>query len=160
MSLRSAMVDGLISNAGINALIAGRCFDRFFEFEDFKNQKANAGKFPIITVESEESENEQNQDGHDNINTALFTITCYTQVHLGKMRSRSASIRNAQKTIIRSLDTLSELVVTYFNTLTGTLGSYFIRNSHVDNGGQDGVFETEDNREIISTQISLEVTYS
>ena len=160
MSLRSAIVDGLIADAGINALISGRCYDRFFEFEDFLNQKANSNKFPVMTVESEQSENEQNQDGHDNLNTALFTITCYTQVHLGKLRSRSESVRNGQKSIMRALDTLSDLVVTYFNSLSGTLGSYYIRNSHVDNGAQDGVFETEDNREIISTQISLEITYS
>lgn len=160
MSLRSAIVDGLIADNDINALINGRCFDRFYEFEDFLNQKPNASKFPVITVESEESENEQNMDGHDNLNVALLTVTCYTQVHLQKLRSRSASVRNGQKTLMRSLDTLSDLVVTYLNTLTGNLSSYFIRNSHVDNGAQDGIFESQDNRQIVSTQISLEVIYS
>jgi hypothetical protein len=61
---------------------------------------------------------------------------------------------------MRDLDTLSDLVVTYLNSLSGTLGSYYIRNSHVENGAQDGVFESEDNREIISTQISLQIIYS
>jgi hypothetical protein len=160
MSLRSAIVDGLIANVGINALISGRCYDRFFEFEDFLNQRPNSSKFPVITVESATSENEQNQDGHDNINLSNLDITCYTQVHLGNMKSRSVSARNKQKTIIRSLDTLSDLVVSYLNSLSGTLSSYYIRNSHVDNGAQDGVFETEGNRQIISTQISLEIIYT
>ena len=160
MSLRSDIVDGLIANAGINALISGKCYDRFYEFEDFLNQAPNVNNFPAITVESDEDENEQNQDGHDNIKNAKLTVTCYTQVDLNKLRSRSATVRNSQKTIKRSLDTLTALVVTYLNTLSGTLGGSFIRNSHVENGAQDGVFETEGNREIIQTQISLNVIYT
>lgn len=160
MSLRSAIVDGLIADAGINALISGRCYDRFYEFEDFLNQKPNSSSFPAMTVESEQDENEQNQDGHDNLKTALFTITCYTQIHLANLKSRSATVRNAQKTLIRNLDTLSGLVVAYLNTLSGTLSTYFIRNSHVENGAQDGVFETEENRKIITSEISLQVIYS
>ena len=160
MSLRSAIVDGLIADAGINALISGRCYDRFFEFEDFLNQKPNSSKFPVMTVESEQGENEQNQDGHDNLKTGLFTITCYTQVDTKKLRSRSTSVRNGQKTLIRSLDTLKDLVVAYLNALSGTLSSYYIRNSHCSNDGQDGVLEEEENRRIIESQISLEVIYS
>ena len=139
MSLRSAIVDGLITDSGINSIINGRCFDRFFEFEDFLNQKPNANQFPVVTVEAETDEVEQNQDGHDNYKTASFTITTYTQVNLQKMRSRSSSVKNTQKSIIRNLDNL---------------------NSHVDNGSQDGVFETQGNRQIVSTTISLEIIYS
>ena len=98
MSLRAALVDAFIAEPTINNLISGRAFDYFYEFEDFLNQKANSGKFPAVTVETDGDENELNQDGHDNLNDASFSITCYQQVHLGKMRSRSASVRTAQKT--------------------------------------------------------------
>lgn len=159
MSLRAAIVDGLIADAGINALISGRSFDMFYEFEDLLNQKANVNKFPAITVESESWENEDNQDGHDNIINGSFAITLYQQVHLGKMRSRSATVRAAQKTLLRSIDTLNDLVVTYLNTLSGTLSTYYIRNSHIDSV-RDGVFETDGNREIVTKEINYTVIYS
>lgn len=159
MSLRSAIVDGLIANAGINALISGRAFDMFYEFEDFLNQKANSNKFPAITVEQDTWVNEQNQDGHDNLINGSFSITLYQQVHLGKMRSRSATVRAAQKTLLRSIDTLNDLVVAYINSLSGTLSSYYIRNSHID-AVSDGIFETEGNREIVTKEINYTVIYS
>lgn len=159
MSLRSAIVDGLIANVGINAVISGRAYDMFYEFEDLLNQKANASKFPAITVEQDSWENEQNQDGHDNYIEGSFSITLYQQVHLGKMRSRSATVRNAQKTLLRSIDTLNDLVVSYINSLSGVLSSYYIRNSHID-AVSDGIFETEGNREIVTKEISYTVIYS
>ena len=129
MSLRSAIVDGMIADGSINAVISGRAFDLFYEFEDFLNRKANASKFPAITVEEEGWENEQNQDGHDNLITSNFSVTIYQQVHLGNMRSRSASVRNKAKLVLRAIDTLNDLVVPYLNTLNGALSTYFIRNS-------------------------------
>jgi len=159
MSLRSSIVDGLIANAGINAVIAGRAYDMFYEFEDLLNQKANSSKFPAITVEADSGENEQNQDGHDNIKTAAFSITIYQQVHLGNMRSRSATIKTAQKNLLRAIDTLNDLVVAYLNTLSGTLDTYYIRNSHVTSNA-DGVFETEGNREIVTKEINLTIIYT
>ena len=159
MSLRSAIVDGLIANVGINALISGRAFDMFYEFEDLLNQKANVSKFPAITVEADSWENEQYQDGHDNYITGSFSVTLYQQVHLGKMRSRSATVRAEQKTLLRSIDTLNDLVVAYLNSLSGTLSSYYIRNSHID-AVSDGIFETEGNREIITKEINYTVIYS
>ena len=159
MSLRASIVDGLIANAGINAVIAGRAYDMFYEFEDLLNQKANNSKFPAITVEADAWENEQNQDGHDNIKTASFSITIYQQVHLGNMRSRSSTIKTAQKTLLRAIDTLNDLVVTYINNLSGTLDTYYIRNSHITSNA-DGVFETEGNREIVTKEINLTIIYT
>ncbi len=159
MSLRSAIVDGLIADSGINAVISGRAFDAFYEFEDLLNRKANASKFPAITVEEEGWENEQNQDGHDNIIRSDFSITIYQQVHLGNMRSRSATVRNSAKLVLRAIDTLNDLVVPYLNTLSGTLSTYYIRNSHIT-AVSDGVFETEANREIITKEIDLTILFS
>jgi translation initiation factor 2 beta subunit (eIF-2beta)/eIF-5 len=159
MSLRSAIVDGLIADAGINALISGRAFDYFYEFEDFLNRKANANKFPAITVEEESWENEQNQDGHDNIINSSFSITLYQQVHLGNLRSRSATVRANAKATVRAIDTLNDLVVAYLNTLSGTLSSYYLRNAHIT-GVSDGIFQTELNREIITKEIDYTVLFS
>jgi hypothetical protein len=158
MSLRSAIVDGLIADAGINAVIAGRAFDMFYEFEDLLNRKANRSKFPAITVESETWENEQNQDGHDNLINTSLSITLYQQVHLGNMKSRSATVRAAAKATLRAIDTLNDLVVSYLNSLSGALGSYYIRNSHVTSVS-DGIFEVEDNREIITKEIDLAILF-
>lgn len=159
MSLRSAIVDGLIADAGINAIISGRAFDYFYEFEDFLNRKANANKFPAITVESEGWENEQNQDGHDNIISCGYSITLYQQVHLGNMRSRSASVRAKAKNVLRAIDTLNDLVVAYLNTLSGTLSTYYVRNAHITSVS-DGIFTVEDNREIITKEIDYSVLFS
>ena len=158
MSLRSAIVDGLIANGGINAVIAGRAFDMFYEFEDLLNRKANKYKFPAITVESDTWENEQNQDGHDNLINTSLSITIYQQVHLGNMKSRSATVRAAAKATLRAIDTLNDLVVPYLNTLSGTLGSYYIRNAHVTSVA-DGIFEVEDNRQIITKEIDLAILF-
>lgn len=160
MSLRAALVDAFIAESTINNLISGRAFDYFYEFEDLQNQKANSSKFPAITVETDSDENELNQDGHDNINEATFSITCYQQIHLAKMRSRSASVRAAQKTLLRTVDTLSAAVKTYLNNLKGsTISGFYIRRSHIDSIG-DGVFESEANREIITREISFTALYS
>ena len=159
MSLRAAIVDGLIANTGINSLISGRAFDYFYEFEYLLNKKANAKKFPAITVEADAWENEQNQDGHDNIINASFSVTLYQQVHLGKLRSRSARVRTDQKTLLRSIDTLNDLVVAYLNGLSGTISSFYIRNAHID-AVSDGIFETEGNREIVTKEINYTVIYS
>jgi len=160
MSLRAALVDAFIAEPTINSLISGRAFDYFYEFEDLLNQKANSSKFPAITVETEGDENELNQDGHDNINDASFTITCYQQIHLAKMRSRSASVKASQKTLLRKVDNLSAAVKAYLNGLKGsTLSGLYIRRSHIDSI-TDSTFETEGNREIITREISFTALYS
>jgi hypothetical protein len=160
MSLRAALVDAIIAESSINTLISGRCFDYFYEFEDLLNQKANSNKFPAITIVTDGDENELNQDGHDNINQASFSITCYQQIHLAKMRSRSATVRAAQKTLLRQVDTLSAAVKAYLNGLKGsTISGLYIRKSHIDSIS-DSTFETEGNREIITREISFTALYS
>ena len=159
MSLRAALVDAFKAESTINNIVSGKVFDMFYEFEDLLTQKANASKFPAITIQQDSWEREQNQDGHDNIINTSFSITLYQQLHLGKLRSRVASIRTTQKNLLRDIDTLNDAVVSYINNLGGVLSSYYIRNSHIDLVA-DGVFETEGNREIITKEISYTVTYS
>jgi len=160
MSLRAALVDAMAAEGTISSLVGSRVFDYFYEFEDLLNQKANANKFPAITVETDGDENELNQDGHDDINQASFSITCYQQIHLAKMRSRSASVRAAQKTLLRNIDTLSAAVKAYLNGLKGsTISGIYIRRSHIDSIS-DSTFETEENREIITREISFTALYS
>lgn len=159
MSLRAALVDAFKAEATISTLVGTRVFDMFYEFEDLLNQKANQSKFPAITIEQDTWEREQNQDGHDNLINSTFSITLYMQIHLGKLRSRNATVRTKQKNLLRSIDTLNDAVVTYINSLGGVVSSYYIRNSHV-NDVSDGVFETDDNREIVTKEIDYKVTYS
>ena len=125
MSLRSAIVDGLIANGGINAVIAGRAFDMFYEFEDLLNRKANKYKFPAITVESETWENEQNQDGHDNLINTSLSITIYQQVHLGNMKSRSATVRAALKNTLEGAGYIVNVASDGVDALNMVDGSHF-----------------------------------
>lgn len=160
MILRAALVDAMAAESTINSLVGSKVFDYFYEFEDLLNQKANKNKFPAITVESNGDENELNQDGHDNLNEASFTITCYQQIHLGKMRSRSANVRASQKAILRDIDNLSSACKAYLNGLKGsTISGIYIRRSHIDSI-VDSTFETEENREIITREISFTALYS
>jgi hypothetical protein len=76
------------------------------------------------------------------------------------MRSRSASVRAAQKTLLRNVDTLSAAVKAYLNGLKGsTISGLYIRRSHIDSI-VDSTFETEGNREIITREISFTALYS
>lgn len=159
MSLRAALVDAFKAESTINDIVKGKVFDILYEFEDLLNQRANAKKFPAITIEQDTWENEQNQDGHDNIINSSFSITLYQQIHLGNLRSRVESVRAIQKNLLREIDTLNDAVVSYVNNLSGIVSSYYIRNSHIDLVA-DGTFETEGNREVITKEISYTVTYS
>jgi len=160
MSFRSAFVDDFRANTDITDLTGLRIFDEFYEFEDFLNQKANmVGSFPAITIESDSWEQENNLDGHDQLIAGSFTITLYSQVNLQKMRSRSATVKAAQRQIIQDLDSLNDIVVSYINDKRGTLGAYYMRAPHITSVS-DGVFETEGNRKIVTKEITFNITYS
>lgn len=160
MSIRAALVDDMLTQLSITSLIDDRIFDDFFEFEDFLNQKANKRQFPAISVETSGDELEEKLTGHNQLDTASLIITCYNQVHIGKMRSRSASVKAKQKTLLRKVDAVSAAVKTYLNDLMGeTISGLYIRHSHV-NSITDGDFENEDNRRIITRELSFSVMYS
>ena len=160
MSIRAALVDDMLTQVSITSLINTRIFDDFFEFEDFLNQKANSNQFPAISIETSGDELEEKLTGHNQLDNAELIITCYNQVHIGKMRSRSASVKTAQKTLLRKVDAVSSAVKAYLNDLMGdTISGLYIRRSHV-NSITDGVFENEDNRRIITRELSFSVMYS
>jgi hypothetical protein len=150
----------LLAESSISDLVEDRVYDDFYEFEDFLNQKANQAKFPAVAIETDGDEQGQKLSGHDQLNNATLTITCFHQVHSGKMRSRSKRIRDAQKTLLRKIDTLVSAIKAYLNPLAGAeISGLTIRYSHV-NAITDGIFETEDNRRIITKELNFSVTYS
>ena len=160
MSIRAALVDDMLTQLSITSLIDQRIFDDFFEFEDFLNQKANKNSFPAISIETAGDELEEKLTGHNQLDNAELIITCYNQVHIGKMRSRSPNVKAKQKTLLRKVDPVVSAVKTYLNNLMGeTITGLHIRRSHVNNI-TDGVFESEDNRRIITRELSFTVTYS
>jgi hypothetical protein len=160
MSLRAALVDAFKAEATISNLVDTRVFDIFYDFEDFLNSKANrVSKFPSITVESNGAENENNLDSHDNLIRETFTITCYQQVNLSKLRSRSNTVQNKERDILRQIDTLGDAVNLFIKDKTGIVGSYFLRSSHISDDTDD-IFETEDNREIVTRVLTYNVGFS
>jgi len=160
MSFRAALVDDLRAEASINTIVSTRVFDMFYEFEDFLNSSANSvNKFPAITVEQDTWERENNLDVHDNLVYASFTITCYQVVNLSKFRNRAQSVRDKERDKLREVDTLAQAVVDYLIDKRGTLGSYTILKSHIENVS-DGVFESEENREVITREITYSITFS
>ena len=160
MSLRSTLVDAFITEPTISAIVGARVFDMFYDFEDFLNSSANrVSKFPAITIESEGNENENNLSAHDNLNRETFTITCYQQVNLSKLRSRSSSVRNKERDILRQIDTLGDAVNAFIKDKREVIDTYNIRSSHISSDTDD-VFETEDNREIITRVLTYNVGWS
>ena len=160
MSIRAALVDALLAEPSISSLIQTRVYDDFYEFEDFLNQKANSSKFPAIAIETGGDEQEEKLSGHNQLNNSQLIVTCLHQIHLGKMRSRSASVKAKQKTLLREIDTLVAAVKAYLNNLLGsTLSGIFVRKSHVVSI-VDGTFDSDDNRRIITKELSFSVIYS
>jgi len=160
MSLRAALVDDLKTVTAVTDLVGDNITDMFYDFEDFLNSSANSvGKFPAISVESDAYEPENNLDGHDNLIDGLYTITCFQIVNLSKMRSRSEDVRNAERDKLREVDTLEQLVVDYLVDKRGIIGSYFLRQPHIE-AVADGDSGTGDNREIVTRVINFSITYS
>ena len=160
MSLRAALVDDLKTVTAITNIVDDRIFDMFYIFEDFLNSKANAvSKFPAISIEADTYEPENNLDAHDNLIVGAFTITCYQQVNTSKFKSKSAEVRDREIATLREVDTLQDLVTSYLLDKRGALGIYTLRQPHIENIS-DGVFDSEDNREVITREISYSITYS
>lgn len=160
MSLRAALVEDLKTVTAITDLVGDRIFDMFYLFEDFMNSRANAvSKFPALSIETDTYIPENNLDAHDNLIVGSYTITCYQQINKTKFRSRSATVRDKEIANLRKVDTLQDVVVSYLLDKRGTLGIYTLRQPHIENVS-DGVFESEDNREVITREISYSITYS
>ena len=160
MSLRAALVEDFKTVTAITDLVDDRIFDMFYLFEDFMNSRANAvSKFPAISIETDTYIPENNLDAHDNLIVGSYTITCYQQINKTKFRSRSATVRDKEIANLRAVDTLQDVVVSYLLDKRGTLGIYTLRQPHIENVS-DGVFESEDNREVITREISYSITYS
>jgi|14_taG_2_1085336.scaffolds.fasta_scaffold02982_6 hypothetical protein len=160
MSFRAALVDDLRAEASINSIVDTRIFDMFYEFEDFLNSSANSvSKFPAMTVEQDTWERENNLDVHDNLIYASYTVTCYQVVNLSKFKSRSQNVRDEERDKLREVDTLQEAVVNYLIDKRGSLGSYTVLKSHIENVS-DGVFESENNREVVTREITYSITFS
>lgn len=160
MSLRAALVDDLLTVASITAIVSNRITDMFYDFEDFLNSSANAvSKFPAISIESDAYEPENNLTGHDNLIVGSFTIKCYQVVNLSKLKSRSLTVRNKERDRLRAVDALADLVVEYLKDKRGVIGDYYLRQPHIEQV-TDGIEETDDNREIVTREISFSVTYS
>lgn len=160
MSFRAALVDDLRAEASINSIVETRVFGMFYEFEDFLNSSANSvSKFPAMTVEQDTWERENNLDVHDNLIYASYTVTCYQVVNLSKFKSRSQNVRDEERDKLREVDTLQEAVVNYLIDKRGSLGSYTVLKSHIENVS-DGVFESENNREVVTREITYSITFS
>ena len=160
MSFRAALVDDLRAEASINSIVDTRIFDMFYEFEDFLNSSANSvSKFPAMTIEQDTWERENNLDVHDNLIYASYTITCYQVVNLSKFKNRSQAVRDKERDKLREVDTLQDAVVNYLIDKRGVLGSYTVLKSHIESVA-DGVFESEDNREVITREITYSITFN
>jgi len=160
MSLRAALVDDLKTVTAITDIVGDRITDMFYEFEDFLNSSANSiSKFPAISIEADSYIPENNVTGHDNLINGAYTITCYEIVNLGKMRSKSTAVKNRERDKLRVVDTLAQAVIDYLVDKRGVIGGYYLRKPHIENVS-DGIAESDDNREVVTREISFSITYS
>jgi len=160
MSLRAALVDDLKAVSAISDIVEDRVTDMFYEFEDFLNSSANSvSKFPAISIEADTYEPENNLTGHDNLITGSYTITCYQVINISKVKSRSKAVRDKERNKLREVDTLAQLAVDYLKDKRGVLGSYFLRQPHIESVS-DGVAESDSNREVITRDVNFSITYS
>lgn len=160
MSLRAALVDDLKTVTSVSDIVDDRVTDMFYEFEDFLNSSANSvSKFPSVSIEADSYEPENNLDAHDNLIVGSYTITCYQIVNLSKMRSRSGSVKDKERDKLRVVDTLAQTIVDYLKDKRGVIGSYYLRQPHIESVA-DGVAESDANREVITREISFSITYS
>lgn len=160
MSLRAALVDDLKTVTAITDITGDRITDMFYEFQDFLNSSANSvSKFPAVSVEADSYEIENNLTGHDNLIKGSFTIICYQIINLSKIKSRSATVRTKEKNKLREVDTLAQLIVDYLVDKRGIVGAYYLRQPHIE-AMSDGISESDDNREVITKEISFSITYS
>ena len=161
-SFRADLVDGMLANAGISALVSTRIYPIIFTFEDMLNTAANAkSNFPRITVETLSQEEEDNVNTHDNLYFASYQISLFHEVHVKSLRSRVESKRTAERNKIRtSLDGLFDAVESYLKPLRQTVvGSHLVRRSHISNVSEEE-FQIDRNRIILSDRIIYNCSFS
>ena len=165
MSLRAALVDDLKAVTAVSDIVSDRISDMFYEFEDFLNSSANSvSKFPAVSVINDGNEYEPNLDGHDNFRFASFTIVCFHVVNLSKLKSRSQNVRNKERDKLRIVDTLAETIADYLadkrDIITNVGGEqYKLRQPHIE-AIVDDIAESEDNREVVTREITYTIVYS
>lgn len=160
MSLRAALVDDLKTVTAVTDIAGDRITDMSYEFEDFLNSSANSvSKFPAVSIEADNYEPENNLTGHDNLIVGAFTITCYQIINLSKRRARSTAVKTKERNKLREVDTLAQAIIDYLVDKRGIVGGYYLRQPHIENVS-DGIAESDDNRNVITREISFSVTYS
>ena len=80
-------------------------------------------------------------------------------MNLSKFKNRSQAVRDKERDKLREVDTLQDAVVNYLIDKRGVLGSYTVLKSHIESVA-DGVFESEDNREVITREITYSITFN
>lgn len=161
-SLRADIIDGMLADAGISAIVGNRIFPIIFTFEDMQNNGPNKYKFPMITVEMLSREQENNLTVHDHLYNASLQISLYWEVKTNQFRSRvNAPIVAARTAIRNNLDTLYDAVEIYLrDTIRGAvIGDHNIRNSHIQNTVEEE-FRIDKNRTIISDRLNYVCTFS
>jgi len=88
MSFRADLVDGLLADAGVSALVGTRIFPIMMTFEDMLNTAPNKNNFPRITVETLSQEEEDNLNAHDNLYFASLQISLFHEVHTKALRAK------------------------------------------------------------------------
>lgn len=161
MSFRADLVDGLLADAGVSALVSTRVFPIMMTFEDMLNSAGNKNSFPRITVETLSQEEEDNLNTHDNLYFASLQISLFHEVHTKALRSRVNSRVVSERNKIRtSLDALFTAVESYIKPLRQTVvGSYLVRRSHIANVTEEE-FKIDRNRTILTDRIIYECSFS
>lgn len=159
MTLRSNIVDDLFLQSSITNIVDKQIFGIFNEFEDFLNSKANFGGFPAVIVKSNSHVKEKaiNCAPLNFINESL-EITALVQINPQNMKSRSDTVRTKERMRMRVLDTLTNELEDYFDSLTGIKGTSRILRSHLIDIAEVEV-ETDDNRKILGKDILIEITW-
>jgi hypothetical protein len=160
-SIRADIIDGLLADAGVSALVGTRILPIIFTFEDMRNAKANRLKFPMITVEMLSREQEDNLSTHDHLYNATLQISLFHEVKTNALRNRVNSRVTTERNLIRTkLDALYDAVETYLCGLRNTvLNDHFIRKSHIQNTIEEE-FRIESNKTIISDRLTYECIFS
>jgi len=160
MSFRAALVDAFKQEETITCFTSDRITDRILRFEDFVNTRGNVDNFPAITIESVTWIRENNLDLHSQLILSQLRITCYTQINQQRLKSRDQSVRSKEQAIERRLDSLTDAVINFIiDKKKEDVGNYYLRSSDVLNNS-DGIFQTDENREIITNEILYQVQYS
>ena len=160
-SFRADLVDGLLANAGISAIVSTRVFPIMMTFEDLLNSAGNKNSFPRITVEVLSQEEEDNINTHDNLYFASLQISLFHEVHTKALRSRRNSVVTAERDLIRtSLDALFTAVESYIKPLRQTvIGGHLVRCSHIANMTEEE-FKIDRNRTILTDRIIYNCSFS